>query len=84
MFFVVKEPLKIAEKVYITCICYSLPKHLEPTIRKLADEGRAVIYKERVFFQNGKIIEKKTEEVKTSKKSNKEIATKETANNEDF
>ena len=56
MFFSVKRPLKIAGKRYIPCICYEVTTVLEETIKKLAEEDKAVIYDERVFFQNGKVI----------------------------
>ena len=59
MFFTVKKSIRIADKVYSPCICYDLPKFLEATIQKLEKEGKAVIHNEMVFFQNGKIIEKK-------------------------
>lgn len=58
MFFSVKRALKIAGKTYIPCICYPVTKFLERTVNKLSDEGKAVIYEDRVFFQNGKVIEK--------------------------
>ena len=63
MFFSVKRPVKIAGKAYIPCICYPVTKFLERTILKLESEGKAVIYTERVFFQNGKVIEKTDEEI---------------------
>ena len=64
MFFSVKEPIKIAGKTYIPCVCYSLPKFLELTVNDLVNKGKAVIYVERVFFQNGKVIEKETKKAK--------------------
>lgn len=64
MFFSVKEPIKIAGKTYIPCVCYSLPKFLELTVNDLVNKGKAVIYAERVFFQNGKVIEKETKKAK--------------------
>lgn len=67
MFFSVKSPMKIAGKVYIPCICYEVTKSLELTINKLVSEDKAVLYTERVFFQNGRVIEKE----KTAKKSKK-------------
>lgn len=62
MFFSVKQPLKIAGKEYTPCVCYSLPKFLEYTVEQLTKENKAVIYAERVFFQNGKVIEPETDE----------------------
>ena len=64
MFFSVKEPIKIAGKTYIPCVCYPLPKFLELTVNDLVNKGKAVIYAERVFFQNGKVIEKETKKAK--------------------
>ena len=56
MFFSVKTSLKISGKVYTPCICYVLTENLTPTIKKLVNEGKAVIYKEKVAFQNGKVL----------------------------
>ena len=64
MFFSVKEPIKIAGKTYIPCVCYPLPKFLELTVNDLVNKDKAVIYAERVFFQNGKVIEKETKKAK--------------------
>lgn len=64
MFFSVKEPIKIAGKTYIPCVCYPLPKFLELTVNDLVNKDKAVIYTERVFFQNGKVIEKETKKAK--------------------
>ena len=58
MFFSVKREIKIAGKTYIPCVCYPVTKFLERTVQKLSEEGKAVIYPERVFFQNGKVIKK--------------------------
>ena len=58
MFFSVKREIKIAGKIYIPCVCYPVTKFLERTVQKLSEEGKAVIYSERVFFQNGKVIKK--------------------------
>ena len=58
MFFSVKQPIKIAGKEYIPCVCYPLPKFLEYTVTQLQAEGKATIYDKMVFFQNGKLVEK--------------------------
>ena len=58
MFFSVKRSMKIAGKTYIPCVCYPATKFLERTVQKLSEEGKAVLYSERVFFQNGKVIKK--------------------------
>ena len=59
MFFSVKHAVKIGKKVFTPCICYDLPDVLVPTVEKLVKEDKAYIFKERVYFQNGKVIEKK-------------------------
>lgn len=64
MFFSVKTPTKIAGKVYTPCVCYPLPDVLKPTIEKMVKEEKAYIYDSKVFFQNGKVIEKKVVEAK--------------------
>jgi hypothetical protein len=61
MFFSVKATTKIAGKVYTPCVCYALPDVLRATIDKMVAEDRAYIYDHKVFFQNGKVIEKKEE-----------------------
>ena len=77
MYFSVKSSVKIAGKVYTPCICYPLSEFLTPTINKMVEEGKAVIYKDQVFFQNGRVLVKKPKEIsitekKPSKKSKKE------------
>ena len=77
MFFSVKTPTKIAGKVYTPCVCYSLPDTLKPTIEKMVKEEKANIYDNKVFFQNGKVLEKKAVEdepvgTKKTKKTKKE------------
>lgn len=75
MFFSVKKMIKIGGKVYKPCICYEVTRALELTLQKLTSAGKAVIYDERVFFQNGKII--KTEAMlKAEKKAEKKASRK--------
>lgn len=62
MFFSVKSSIKIGNKVYTPCICYEAGEMLAPTIEKLVRDGKARIHNNRVFFQNGKILEKKADE----------------------
>ena len=57
MFFSVKYSIRIAGKVYMPCICYTLTRFLELTVKDLEKQGKATIYDKMVFFQNGKIIE---------------------------
>lgn len=77
MFFSVKYSVKIAGKVYSPCICYALPEALRPTIEKLVKEGKAYAYDHKVFFQNGKVLEKKESKPVTveKKKAKKEKTT---------
>lgn len=75
MFFSVKIPVRIAGKVYMPCICYSLARNLETTIKSLEEKGKAVIHADAVFFQNGKIIEGK-EAVKENLTTETETKTK--------
>ena len=76
MFFSVKSAVKIAGKVYTPCVCYPLPDVLKPTIEKMVKEEKAYIYDNKVFFQNGKVLEKKVEvksaDTKKTKKAKKE------------
>ncbi len=84
MFFSVKSPTKIAGKVYTPCVCYPLPDVLKPTIDKMIKEGKAYIYNSKVFFQNGKVLEKKeVEEVKPDNTKKSKKAKKEEIKEED-
>lgn len=73
MFFSVKTAIKIGEKSYFPCICYALPDALVPTVDKLVTEGKAREYETKVYFQNGKVLEKKAvvKESLTTKKGKK-------------
>lgn len=64
MFFSVKSSVKIAGKVYTPCVCYPVTDFLKATVDNMAKEDKAFLYEYRVFFQNGKVIEKKAEEPK--------------------
>lgn len=77
MFFSVKSPVKIAGKVYTPCICYALPDILLPTVDKMVAEGRAYKFENKVFFQNGKVIEKKEEKPVADKPKKEKKAKKE-------
>ena len=89
MFFSVKQPLRIAGKDYIPCVCYPLPRFLEYTVEHLQAEGKATIYDKMVFFQNGKLVEK-TEpkpvvaEVKPKSKKEKKTKTVPVADTEEL
>ena len=73
MFFSVKTAIKIGSKTYLPCICYNLPDALVPTVDKLVAEGKAREYETKVYFQNGKVLEKKAvvKETLTAKKGKK-------------
>ncbi len=81
MFFSVRNTIKIAGKVYKPCICYKVTNTLELTVNKLVAEGKAELYKDYVYFCNGKIVEKKeavkesltTDTGKKAKKVKKEV-----------
>lgn len=84
MFFSVKTAIKIAGKVFVPCVCYAINETLAPTIDKLVAEGKAYKYSNRVYFQNGKLIEKKpivqeNRTVEKLKKTKKEKAVEEKA-----
>ena len=57
MFFSVRRNYRIGGRLYQPCICYELTRELEDTIRGLAAKGTARLYNERVFFQNGNILQ---------------------------
>jgi cysteinyl-tRNA synthetase len=84
MYFSVRTSLKILGKVYTPCICYKLPEALVPTIEKLAKEGKAYIYEEKVAFQNGKVLPslKEREEIARALKKEERKAKKEAKENE--
>ena len=62
MFFSVKTAIKIAGKVFVPCVCYAINEALAPTVDKLVAGGKAYKYSNRVYFQNGKLIEKTKKE----------------------
>lgn len=65
MYFIVKKGLRIAGKNYYPCICYTMNETIKQTVEKLEYEGKASIYSDMVFFQNGRIIS--TPEAETPK-----------------
>ena len=77
MFFSVIRPIRIGGRVYRPCICYDLASYLRSTVEKLEKEGTAKIYNERVYFCNGKIVEKEVVENKDKTESSKENSTSE-------
>ena len=73
MYFSVKNQVKIGGKVYKTCICYKTENTvIMNTIENLAKKDLAVIYDEKRYFCNGKLVktsaEKEAEE-KAKKKA---------------
>lgn len=84
MFFSVKTPMKIGGKAYSPCICYPLPEILSLTVDKLVKEGKAYRYDKPVFFQNGKVLEKKEEEKTAPAKKVKKIKKEEETIPEDI
>lgn len=85
MYFSVKSSVRIAGKVYTPCICYPLSEFLTPTVNKMVEEGKAVIYKDKVFFQNGRVLVKKPKETLiTEKKPSKKSKKEEKVESEDF
>lgn len=81
MFFSVNNIIKIGGKKFIPCVCYEVTPYLQLTVDNLVKEGKVTLYDERVYFCNGKVIEKKlvvkenltTVKLKKEKKSKKEI-----------
>ena len=74
MFFSVKRAIRIGGKAFRPCICYEVTPYLELTIKKLSEGDDITLYPERVFFCNGKIVEKKSvvKENRTTEKAKKE------------
>lgn len=79
MFFSVKNAIKIGGRVFKPCICYEVTDYIALTIKRLVAEGKITLYPERVFFCNGKIVEKKpvVKEILTTEKHKKEKKVKE-------
>ena len=75
MFFSVKTSVKILDKTYIPCVCYAMNETIQKTIEDLANKNKAVIYDEKVFFQNGKVI-KTQKMLKAEKKEARKEAKK--------
>ena len=69
MFFSVKQPIKMFGKKFIPCVCYTATKEMLATVEKLTAEGKATMYEEKVFFQNGKLL-KSASERKADEKAN--------------
>lgn len=82
MYFSVKDTFIIGGKKYRPCICYHTESVvLQNTIENLVKKDKAVVYEEKRFFCNGKLVktsaEKEAEEKarkKAERKAKKEVA----------
>lgn len=82
MYFSVRNQVKIGGKVYKTCVCYKTENTvIMNTIENLVKKDLAVIYEEKRYFCNGKLVktsaEKEAEEKarkKAERKAKKEVA----------
>ena len=82
MYFSVRSQVKIGGKVYKPCICYKTENDIiANTIENLVKKDLAVIYEEKRYFCNGKLVktsaEKEAEEKarkKAERKAKKEVA----------
>ena len=76
MYFSVRDTYIIGGKKYRPCICYHTESALlKNTIENLVKKDKAVIYEEKRFFCNGKLVKTKAEqeaEDKAKKKAEKE------------
>lgn len=76
MYFSVKDNFMIGGKIYRPCICYYTESSvLKNTIENLVKKGKAVVYEEKRFFCNGKLVKTKAEkeaEEKAKKKAERE------------
>lgn len=76
MYFSVKDTYIIGGKKYRPCICYHTESAiLKCTIENLVKKGKAVVYEEKRFFCNGKLVKTKAEkevENKAKKKAERE------------
>lgn len=93
MYFSVRDTYIIGGKKYRPCICYHTESALlKNTIENLVKKDKAVIYEEKRFFCNGKLVKTKAEqeaedkakkkaerEEKKAKKETEEIALEENA-----
>lgn len=70
MYFSVKLPIKIAGKTFIPCVCYKVTDVIKRNVERLEQQGKATLYEERVFFQNGKVLKSEAavrEEIRVQK-----------------
>lgn len=69
MFFSVRKSVAIGGKTYIPCVCYEGSKVLEDPVNRLVQQDLAVVYPERVYFQNGKLLQKSSPKKKPQQKA---------------
>lgn len=81
MYFSVKLPVKIAGKTFIPCVCYKVTDVIKRNVERLEQQGKATVYEDKVFFQNGKVLKSESavrEEIRvqksTEKKAKKRVA----------
>lgn len=87
MYFSVRDTFTIGGKKYRPCICYHTESViLKNTIENLVKKDLAVIYEEKRFFCNGKLVKTEAEKEaekkarkKAEKKAKKEVSLEEKA-----
>ena len=73
-YFSTKFTVKMFGSRYIPSVCYPIDNHIRATVERLAKEGEAHLYPEKVRFVSGKPIPVKIKESPRASDSN--IATK--------
>jgi len=65
MFFSVRKSMRIGDRVFRPCICYEVDSIYESVVCELAGKDLAVVWPKRVFFQNGRVIDRSVHRKKT-------------------
>ena len=73
MFFSVRKSVRIGGRLFIPCVCYEGGRVYEKPVQDLVDKGLAVIWPQRVFFQNGSVIERSAPKKECSEKPVPEV-----------
>lgn len=68
MFFSVRKSVSIGGRMFIPCVCYECGKLYEKPVQELVAKDMAVIWPERVFFQNGTVIDRSAAKKKAQPK----------------
>lgn len=68
MFFSVRKSVSIGGRTFIPCVCYEGGNMYEKPVQELVDKDMAVIWPERVFFQNGRVIDRSAPKKKAQPK----------------